>query len=92
MARPLRILVPGGWYHVVNRGRRWSGLENRHGYLGRDGAMYYAVRHGGQRLAEVVLLSAKILHICANFRLITLVFVRDRILHRSRFSGFFRTR
>ena len=26
MARPLRILVAGGWYHVMNRGHRRSDL------------------------------------------------------------------
>jgi hypothetical protein len=35
-------------------GRRWAELVERRGDWGRDGAMYYAVRHGGQRLAEVV--------------------------------------
>ena len=33
---------------------RWAELLVRHGDWGRDGAMYFAVRHGGQRLAEVV--------------------------------------
>ncbi len=34
--------------------RRWPELLAAHGDWGRDGAMYYAVRHGGWRLAEVV--------------------------------------
>ena len=35
-------------------GRPWSELLSAHGDWGRDGAMFYAVRHGGLRLAEVV--------------------------------------
>jgi putative transposase len=47
------------WVEVVRAaeaasGRRWSEMVERYGDWGRDGAMYYAVRHGGQRLAEVV--------------------------------------
>ena len=47
------------WAEVVGmteglRKRAWAELLERHGDWGRDGAMYFAVRHGGQRLAEVV--------------------------------------
>lgn len=47
------------WADVVRAaeaasGRRWSEMVEQYGDWGRDGAMYYAVRHGGQRLAEVV--------------------------------------
>ncbi|HOW65999.1 MAG TPA: hypothetical protein P5186_17675 [Candidatus Paceibacterota bacterium] len=47
------------WEEVVRaaeaaRGRSWAELLEAHGDWGRDGAMYYAVRHGGHRLAEVV--------------------------------------
>ncbi len=24
MSRPLRLLYPGAWYHVMNRGRNWE--------------------------------------------------------------------
>ena len=56
-ARRLRPRVE--WAEVVRlterlRGRAWAELWVRHGDWGRDGAMYFAVRHGGQRLAEVV--------------------------------------
>lgn len=36
------------------RQRRWAELMVRHGDWGRDGAIYFAVRYGRQRLAEVV--------------------------------------
>ena len=54
-----RLYRPVEWGEVVRAtetacGRRWSELVGRHGDWGRDGAMYFAVRHGGQRLAEVV--------------------------------------
>jgi putative transposase len=47
------------WAEVVRAaaaasGRGWSEMVEQYGDWGRDGAMYYAVRHGGQRLAEVV--------------------------------------
>ena len=47
------------WPEVVRAteaigGRPWSELLSAHGDWGRDGAMFYAVRYGGQRLAEVV--------------------------------------
>ncbi len=53
----MRGRVP--WAEVVRAteaicGRRWAELLTAHGDWGRDGALYYAVRHGGQRLAEVV--------------------------------------
>ena len=47
------------WGEVVRAteavcGRRWAEMLTAHGDWGRDGGLYYAVRHGGQRLAEVV--------------------------------------
>jgi hypothetical protein len=36
------------------RGRPWSKMVEDWGDWGRDGTMYVAVRHGGQRLADVV--------------------------------------
>lgn len=39
MARPLRLVVPGGWYHVVNRGNRRERIvrsdDDRRCFLGR---------------------------------------------------------
>jgi putative transposase len=56
-ARRLRQRVE--WAEVVRRTeavrkRGWAEMVSRHGDWGRDGAMYFAVRYGGQRLAEVV--------------------------------------
>jgi REP element-mobilizing transposase RayT len=56
-ARRLRRRVP--WEAIVKatekaRGRTWDEMLVGHGEWGRDGAMYYAVRHGGHRLVEVV--------------------------------------
>jgi len=56
-ARRLRKRVE--WKRVVaatekERGRKWSELLETYGEWGRDGAMYFAVRHGGIRLAEVL--------------------------------------
>jgi hypothetical protein len=47
-----------GWEDVVRaaeriRGEKWDRWAQRHGDWGRDGAMYFAVRHCGLRLAEV---------------------------------------
>jgi putative transposase len=47
------------WAEVVRaaealRQCRWAEMLVRHGDWGRDGAIYFAVRHGRQRLAEVV--------------------------------------
>jgi REP element-mobilizing transposase RayT len=56
-ARKLRCRA--GWERLVSavertRGMRWEAMLVRHGDWGRDGAVYYAVRRGGWRLAEVV--------------------------------------
>lgn len=56
-ARRLRRRVD--WERVVaaaekERGRKWSEMLALHGDWGRDGALYFAVRHGGLRLAEVL--------------------------------------
>jgi hypothetical protein len=47
------------WQEVVTvaekiKGEKWNRWVERHGDWGRDGVMYYAVRHGRLRLAEVV--------------------------------------
>ncbi len=38
MARPLRVVIPGGWYHVMSRGNRRAELflndDDRRGFMG----------------------------------------------------------
>jgi putative transposase len=54
-----RMRRRAGWEEVARaaekiKGEKWDRWAERHGDWGRDGAMYFAVRHGGLRLAEVV--------------------------------------
>jgi hypothetical protein len=57
--RQIRRVGGIAWPEIVAaaealRGKRWSELAEDWGDWGRDATLYVAVRHGGQRLAEVV--------------------------------------
>lgn len=54
MGRPPSIVLPGAWYHVVNRGHRQGAVFLDAPDRCRDRALLEAVRFGGCGLKEVV--------------------------------------